>query len=403
MKKFLCILITAGILFSTASCGIDGPESSNLPLPQETRNTTSNETLDSPISGSYESYEFLGFSSLSEYEEHFTAQGGYPDGFITYDDLKLLGEFSGFVSQSYYGNNPDYSYYHYSIMLPNGIEISVNIYPEWLPQKQWLWDIASVKSTMLKSDLRTNRTGETRGTVLIEDVLYSYLLGKLRSVTWRSGGQEIRLSGDFDQIPEESNDSLIGRLLSYNTAKGAIAELKQITATGSCEYKGIYTFEEYQKMTASGNPKEFISYDDLKWLGDFEGFVAPLGISTYFIRHPSGVGFTVHIYPEQLTEQLELERIRQVESVKDTLAGSDLRTNSTTKDLGTVLIGDALYTYISGKLRTIQWEIGGQQIRIYAAFDKLPTKIDDEFLGKLLDFTYAESATLELQRLIDID
>ncbi len=397
MKKFLCILIITAVLFCTASCGTDSPE------PQETTNGALEEMLGNPIPGSHESYEFLGFSSLSEYEQHFTAQGGYPDGFVTYEDLRMLGKFNGFVAQSYYGNNPDYSYYHYSFIHPSGIDIAADIYPEWLPQKRRSWDIASIKSTMLESDLRTNPTGEMRGTVLIEDVLYTYLLGKLHSIQWKFGSQEICVYGDFEKISEISEDSLIGRLLNNNTVNDAIAELKQITESRYCEYKGIYTFEEYKNhyMTALGYPDDFISYDDLKWLGDFKGFVAPLGISTYFIRHPSGVDITVHIYPKQLAEQLALEEIWKVKSVKNTQMRADLRTNDTTEDLGTVQVGDALYTYVSGELRTIQWEIGGQQIRIYADFSKLPTKLDSGFLGNLLDLTNAEAVTFELRKLMN--
>ena len=406
MKKLLCILTILSILFCSATCGINRPVSSNAPHTQETEPTPSQETLGPSISASDHADDiYLSLSSLEEYEEYFTGQGDYPDGFIPYDSLSFLGEFDSLLVDISSGDDPNYSYYIYSIVHPSGVDFSVTVYPEWLPQKRGRWDIASVKSTMSGSDLRTNETSEMRGTVLIEDVLYTYLLGNIHSVQWIFGSQEISISGDFAQISEVSEDSLIGRLLNYNTAKGAIAELKQITQSGGCEYTGIYTFEEYQKyyMSASSNSNGFISYDDLKWLGSFNGFVELVEISTYFIHHPSGVDFTVHIYPEHIAEQLGLlDMIWQVESVRNTLAGSDLRVNGTTKDLGTILLRGALYTYISGKLKTIQLVCGGQQIRIYGDFEQLPATLDDAFLEKLLDIRYAESAVGELHTSLDV-
>lgn len=406
MKKLLCILTILSILFCSASCGVDRPASSNVPPTQETESTPSQETLGPSISSSDHPDDiYLRLSSLEEYEEYFTGQGGYPDGFIPYDSLSFLGEFDRLLVDISSGDDSNYSYYLYSILHPSGVDFSVTVYPEWLPQKRGHWDIASVKRTMSGSDLRTNGTSEMRGTVLIEDVLYTYLLGKLHSVQWIFGSQEISISGDFDQISEVSEDTLIGRLLNYNTAKGAIAELKQITRSGGREYKGIYTFEEYQKyyISASGNSNGFICYDDLKWLGNFNGFVELAEIPTYFIRHPSGVDFTVHIYPEHIVEQLGLlDLIWQVESVRSTLAGSDLRVNGTTKDLGTILLKGALYTYISGKLKTIVLVCGGQQIRIYGDFDQLPATSDAGFLGKLLDIRYAEPAISDLHTSLDV-
>ena len=399
MKKVLCIVMILSFLFCAASCGVNRSESGETLSETETTSIPTNETTDISIFASYDSYAALGLSSLAEYEEHFSKQGGYPEGFISYDDLKAFGEFDGFVSQSYYGNDPNYSYYYYKILYSSGAHFYVDIHPEWRPSAQFTWDMISVKNTMIESDLRTNQTDEIRGSVLIGDTLYTYLVGKLHEIEWRSGGLLIAISGDFDQIPEVSTDSLLGRLLNYNTAEAALAELRETTKSGFCTYQDIYSFAEYQKVTASGYPKGFISYDDLKWLGEFEGLVSTGKYFVYFIHHPSGVDFTVHIYPKDEVE-IETEWILRTESVKNTIPGSNLRTNNTTNDLGTVLIGDVMYIYRSGKLNTIQWEHSEKIIRISGDFHKLPDEMEDSVLEKILDNTRAESAVLEMQKMI---
>ena len=92
-----------------------------------------------------------------------------------------------------------------------------------------------VKDTMAPSDLRTNNTDAVRGKLVLNDYSYLYLNGKLTSIKWTVG--ETAFSIFFEEVdsragtegkwPENDPDTLIGRMLIWDTAEEALGELRQ--------------------------------------------------------------------------------------------------------------------------------------------------------------------------------
>ena len=178
----------------------------------------------------------LGFGTLEEYERHFAENGGYPGSFITYKELQALGEFKGFVCQSYvvhkYSDRKEYTMYMYSFTVGEA-EVSLRIYPAKYiseSQKALVWEDAT--DTLVTSDLRINDTEALRARIMVADAEYCYLLsGKLHTISWTVGETEIVIAipSMKSPWPENDPDTLIGRMLIWDTAEEALSELREIT------------------------------------------------------------------------------------------------------------------------------------------------------------------------------
>ena len=255
MKKF-AFLLTIIFCFSLLGCGTAEQENT-AQQPTETATMTDVPTeVTNPIAEIEETMEpttepmgnvangqsdvrFLYAGSLEEYEKHFAENGGYPENFVTYEDLRELGSFKSFHCQSYNMlpnvDEKTYTTYGYEIQM-DGIVFSFSIRnnkrtPETVKNLEW----EDVKAAMDTSDLRTNgadvfkREDIFRGKIVCGEYTYKYIEGKLSKIVWIVGETEITISKPSlrNPWPENDPDTLIGRMLIWDTAEEALGELRE--------------------------------------------------------------------------------------------------------------------------------------------------------------------------------
>ena len=93
-----------------------------------------------------------------------------------------------------------------------------------IPQSGEEWFDA--EDTIIAADLRTNLTDGARANVTREKYQYSYLYGKLHSIQWIAGQTQVQIWSE-NGWPENNPDTLMGRMLIWDTAEEAIAQLRE--------------------------------------------------------------------------------------------------------------------------------------------------------------------------------
>lgn len=254
MKKF-AFLLTIILCFSLLGCGTAKQESTAQTTQQPAETTAMTDVLtgvtnptETPeptteptgnVANGQSDVSFLYAGSLEEYEKHFAENGGYPENFVTYEDLRELGSFGSFHCQSYnmhpYAWQNGYTTYGY-ILKVDGSDVSFSVLnarkiPEDIKNLEW----EDVKDAMDASDLRTNsadvfkREDIFRGRMVCGEYTYKYIDGKLHAIVWIVGETEITISipSLSHPWPENDPDTLIGRMLIWDTAEEALGELRQ--------------------------------------------------------------------------------------------------------------------------------------------------------------------------------
>lgn len=235
MKKVLLLFVIA-LCLSMIACGYLDTDSAKISeTAQQPTQTTSPTTVPTEHTSNFGGdVVFLTIETLEEYEKHFEEQGGYPDSFITYHDLSNLGEFRNFICQSYilYGGSryKEYTTYQYELLV-DGTEFDVMFRPaKSISDDTKEMEQEDVKATVDKEDMRVNRTDAVRGKLVLGDMTYNYLDGKLHTIKWVTGETQVTIyfeEGRNEKWPENDPDTLIGRMLIWDTAEEALGELRQ--------------------------------------------------------------------------------------------------------------------------------------------------------------------------------
>ena len=166
--------------------------------------------------------------TLDEYEKHFQAEGGYPEGFLQYEAVSKLGTFEGFIAQSYTDKKKEYSQYSYMLRDPAGFLLSVNVIPA--SNKKWeeIWPVDKLGDTLIGEDLRKNDTTKETANITPGMYTYFYRMGQLEAISGimtKGRSQVIMIVAPFHTYPTTASGTLIGRMLNAETADAAIKEL----------------------------------------------------------------------------------------------------------------------------------------------------------------------------------
>ena len=255
--KFISCMLAICMCFAMAGCGSTSEEniaqttqkiansSTETHLPTEETEPT---TVPAETTESNEAFNenagsgdivFLYAGSLEEYEKHFAENGGYPENFVTYEDLRELGSFESFRCQSYNMHpdvwQKDYTTYGYGLKV-DGIDIDFSVLnARRIPEDIKNLEFEDVKDAMVASDLRTNNADVFkkedifRGELVCGEYTYQYIEGKLHAIVWIVGETEVTITipSLSHPWPENDPDTLIGRMLIWDTAEEALGELRE--------------------------------------------------------------------------------------------------------------------------------------------------------------------------------
>lgn len=222
--KHLAAFLAFMLCISLAACG----KGNNDNVGETTLQPTQTVTATEESTDGNGNVEYLNLITLADYEKHFEEAGGYPDTFITYEELQELGTFKSFVCQSYVvhedSSQKEYTEYQY-VLEADGAAFNVVVRPvKNIPEDTREWFDA--EDTIIAADLRTNLTDGARASITREKYQYDYLYGKLYSIEWIAGETQVMIWSE-NGWPENDPDTLIGRLLIWDTAEAAITELQQ--------------------------------------------------------------------------------------------------------------------------------------------------------------------------------
>ena len=159
---------------------------------------------------------FLVVKTIDEYNE-FIKSEQLPDNFVTYENIKQIGEFKNLTVRSYYYFG-DFSAYHYELIDPSGYEVFFNITTDDEEYK----DYPNTSDVNPQNMRELNK--QASGTLKYDHnkLKYSYFNGKLRTIQWRSQGVQYVLS--VSDYPDTS-DTFTGKLMNLETASEAVDAL----------------------------------------------------------------------------------------------------------------------------------------------------------------------------------
>lgn len=226
MKK-IWILVLCLVLFSSCST-VPTEQTGDSTYTEQLGNFTQNGGIVLPenmLSG-------ISIFSYSEYCK-FLKNTELPDSFVTYEQIKELGEFEGIVFLPKDTHVSDtFNRYMYSLVDENGVELSLYVYQN----EVILPDDASVVSSDT-SDLRNLKT-PTSGIRQIGDIYYRYDLGgSLVSIMWITNQTKFSLSANdsgLGSYPTDKKETVVSKLLDRSTAEKEVQEIeKKIAAKGN--------------------------------------------------------------------------------------------------------------------------------------------------------------------------
>ena len=146
--------------------------------------------------------------------------------------------------------------------------------------------------------------------------------------------------------------------------------------------------EEYPYKYHDDLPDNFVYYEDISDLGDFDALIMPCAYDysayIYSISDPYVGEFLVYIYHEP-REEVQLPEITDVNM-------NDLRTVEMTTGVCVFRCGSLIYTYRYGKLTSIRWQAGSIIFVISNenSFTNVPVD-EDTALSRLMKAETAEA------------
>ncbi len=146
---------------------------------------------------------------------------------IKYDSLSCIGEYKGFVTNSYLSPQDDgLSDYHYEFQDLSKTELFLTI-TDWSKKEIKKGEVKKLGNKLKQNDMRMIDEVKN-GYYLVDDLIkYYYIGGKLIDVQWIYNGLEFTLSSinnDLYNYPY-GYDTFMARLLDANKAAEAINEL----------------------------------------------------------------------------------------------------------------------------------------------------------------------------------
>ena len=219
MKKLILALLSIFIIGMLTAC----QSISTLANAGTTTNTEIAQHTDS--TDTFVSPNRLFFTDIESYNK-YVSETELPDSFVTAEELACFGTFVGFCSVSDFYNE-DYSYYHYSFIDPNGVDLMIVIKNTPYDDSIEL-NALTVSSNM--TDMRNLNKAQS-GIITHNNISYLYSsVSNLYSIRFSIDGVYFKLecSGGFGKYPTNKQETVITRLLSITTEKatGAIADIQ---------------------------------------------------------------------------------------------------------------------------------------------------------------------------------
>lgn len=223
MKKTFLIFLVICLCVATSACSVNN---SNIPEPTTTNDTnssniknTSQKTTknnDNVIVPSDVDVPLLTIESFKEYEKLLKNQK-MPDRFVGYDKISQIGEFYSvvFLSPTYSG---DYSSCLYTLIDKSGYELGLYVEIDAEDKNTTANSVTNINS----ADMRL-LSDESKGIYEKSGITYTYVTGKLLSVSWVIDGVTYILCGNsmlFDY--PSTNATFTGKLLNLESASATI-------------------------------------------------------------------------------------------------------------------------------------------------------------------------------------
>ena len=173
------------------------------------------------------------------------------------------------------------------------------------------------------------------------------------------------------------------------------------TPVGEIPTRIIEDYDEYIAYISSVDiPSDFIHYDALSSIGEFEGFffmptrALSLGNYAYYLKDSTGNVLFLDVDPWTEEDENEWSTIKLVTS---SFTATDMR-KIDSNERGSVLYNRVRYSFRDGKLSTITWNHASVRYKLscsgYNMLGDYPSNVTNTFIGRLLNLN---TATAEIQ------
>lgn len=353
--------------------------------------STSTNIIDEQPSDEISDHVNIEFHSYADYM-NFIETSSASGNLITYDELKIIGEFDSliFISDAYLYD--DYSDYLYLFNDSLGKTISLYIFQNPVNRANY-YDFEISKS-FLSKDLQCLNENVS-GYIMIGGIRYNYSSGRLKSIEFRQGEYRfvvMNSSIEGDEYPDpEQHNTFYANLMKVESANNTINELLQNIGLDSLH-------ENYSKCGAVNDlPIGIISNDILLNVGEFDSLyvfsdVAKNDYSNCQFNFIDEMDYRIGlIILKGKNNWIKYFDYQQV-IIPDSEIIDDLRCLKT-RYTGYRMIGDIRFNYFAGSLKSVEYIIGDTMfviitspgLDIYPVLDKQTT-----FISRLLTADKAE-------------
>ena len=207
MKRVISVVSLLMIVFGFLACGNTN-----------TQMSTQNETQGTD-SVQFANYELLTLEGMEEYSS-FLETMPEDEEFVTYDEIKEIGDFESFVVVSPYWR--DYSHCLYGLRDNAGHKIGV--YVNRMSEGEYIPEI-TVSHVADQTDLRQIDSDEVEH-YKANGMIYTYIEGKLSTIRWYVGEYEFILNSEpwLSELTVGEN-TFVSKMLSQETAVAAVESI----------------------------------------------------------------------------------------------------------------------------------------------------------------------------------
>lgn len=220
LRVIWCITLIVCIIIMCSACG------NGSIVSHEDKNTITDNIADSSTAttATGNSSSETPLTTLQTYDEYIEFIEGreLPEEFVTYEMLKVFGEFDGLVMlcKVEYG---DYSFSFYSFIDEAGIDYHLYVDCGRIgPTADPLPVIENVNTSNMR-----RRSETDKGRYIYNGVEYAYVNGVLLSISWELDGRKFILynDGGLGLYPEDINETIVGRLMNTQNVESVMAEI----------------------------------------------------------------------------------------------------------------------------------------------------------------------------------